>query len=167
MQQGKKDSSSDENGYRENVGIIICNSQYQLLWARRINRTGWQFPQGGVKNNENLEQAVYRELNEEVGLDQSDVKVLGMTTEWLYYEIPKEIRQQKCQQRPNYRGQKQRWFLLQLISSEDSIQLANSKKPEFDAWCWVDYWYPVEEIVAFKKAVYRKALTELENYLPK
>ena len=58
----------DEHGYRPNVGIIICNAMGQVLWARRIGQNAWQFPQGGIKRGESPEKALYRELQEEVGL---------------------------------------------------------------------------------------------------
>ena len=57
----------DSEGFRPNVGIVICNKQGQLLWAKRIGQSAWQFPQGGIKAEESLEQALYRELDEEVG----------------------------------------------------------------------------------------------------
>ena len=73
----------DEDGYRPNVGIILCNKQGDVLWARRIGQDAWQFPQGGIKDNESPEDALYRELAEEVGLKRQDVEVLGTTRGWL------------------------------------------------------------------------------------
>ena len=58
----------DSNGFRPNVGIIICNKLGQLLWAKRIKQDAWQFPQGGIKEAEPPEEALFRELSEEVGL---------------------------------------------------------------------------------------------------
>ena len=66
----------DAEGFRPNVGIVICNKLGQLLWAKRIGQSAWQFPQGGIKEEESLEQALYRELDEEVGLSESDVRIL-------------------------------------------------------------------------------------------
>ena len=153
----------DSNGFRPNVGIILCNGNGKLLWAKRIGQDAWQFPQGGIKRTETLEQALFRELNEEIGLGERDVEILHQTSGWLRYRLPKNyIRQQDG---PVCIGQKQKWFLLALQSDDDSVHLNKYGKPEFDDWCWVNYWHPVEQVINFKRDVYRKALTELESSL--
>ena len=81
----------DEDGYRPNVGIILCNKQGDVLWARRIGQDAWQFPQGGIKEFESPEDALYRELAEEVGLQKQDVEVLGSTRGWLRYRLPRRM----------------------------------------------------------------------------
>ena len=68
----------DSDGYRPNVGIILCNDRGEVLWARRCGRDGWQFPQGGINRGESPEQALYRELREEVGLAPDAVDALGI-----------------------------------------------------------------------------------------
>ena len=149
--------------YRPNAGIIIFNKEGNLLWCKRKTGDGWQFPQGGIKRTETPEQALFRELNEEIGLGQGDVEILHQTSGWLRYRLPKNyIRQQD---EPVCIGQKQKWFLLALQSDDDSVHLNRSGEPEFDDWCWVNYWHPVEQVINFKRDVYRKALTELESSL--
>tara|TARA_B100000287_G_C20516284_1_gene735130 strand:+ start:467 stop:967 length:501 start_codon:yes stop_codon:yes gene_type:complete len=151
----------DSNGFRPNVGIIICNKLGQLLWAKRIKQDAWQFPQGGIKEAETTEEALFRELSEEVGLCKDDVRILSQTSEWLKYRLPKPyIRQKKGR---TCIGQKQKWFLLGLQTEEGRVDLENTLQPEFDDWCWVNYWYPVNQVVDFKRGVYRKALIELEQ----
>lgn len=151
----------DSNGFRPNVGIIICNKLGQLFWAKRIKQDAWQFPQGGIKEAETTEEALFRELSEEVGLCKDDVRILSQTSEWLKYRLPKPyIRQKKGR---TCIGQKQKWFLLGLQTEEDRVDLENTLQPEFDDWCWVNYWYPVNQVVDFKRSVYRKALIELEQ----
>ena len=151
----------DSNGFRPNVGIIICNKLGQLLWAKRIKQDAWQFPQGGIKEAETTEEALFRELSEEVGLCKDDVRILSQTSEWLKYRLPKPyIRQRKGR---TCIGQKQKWFLLGLQAEEGRVDLENTLQPEFDDWCWVNYWYPVNQVVDFKRGVYRKALIELEQ----
>ena len=151
----------DSNGCRPNVGIIICNKLGQLLWAKRIKQDAWQFPQGGIKEAETTEEALFRELSEEVGLCKDDVRILSQTSEWLKYRLPKPyIRQRKGR---TCIGQKQKWFLLGLQTEEGRVDLENTLQPEFDDWCWVNYWYPVNQVVDFKRSVYRKALIELEQ----
>jgi putative (di)nucleoside polyphosphate hydrolase len=153
----------DAKGFRPNVGIILCNQDNKLLWARRIGQNAWQFPQGGIRKNESTEEALYRELHEEVGLEPEQVEIIGQTREWLRYRLPKHLL--RHDRKPLCIGQKQRWFLLRLIGNEGDVRLDRSDKPEFDHWCWVEYWQPLREVVAFKRDVYRSALKEFENLL--
>ena len=106
----------DFDGYRPNVGIVICNQKGQVFWAKRYNQNSWQFPQGGINPKETPEQAMYRELYEEVGLTANDVKIIYSSKHWLRYKLPKRLIRHDS--RPVCIGQKQRWFLLQLVSSE-------------------------------------------------
>ena len=149
----------DAEGFRANVGIIICNNQGQLLWTRRYGQTSWQFPQGGVNPGESAEQTMYRELYEEVGLEKDDVRILGSTQHWYKYRLPQRLIRQNSQ--PICIGQKQKWFLLQLVSEEEKINFAATDHPEFDGFIWVNYWYPIRHVVNFKRDVYRAALSEL------
>lgn len=150
----------DERGYRPNVGIILINKQGQLLYGKRVQQDVWQFPQGGIKSHETPQQALFRELKEEVGLKPQHVRVLGRTQDWLYYNLPDYL--QRKQQKPVCIGQKQIWFLIGFEAEDAHIQLNDHDTPEFDAWQWVDYWHPVQDVVAFKQLVYQQALTELE-----
>ncbi len=149
----------DAEGFRPNVGIIVCNQSGALLWARRIGQSSWQFPQGGIKAEEQPEQALYRELEEEVGLLPDHVEVLGRTRDWLRYRLPRRYlrRNSTCV------GQKQIWFMLQLTAGEGQIRLDMSGKPEFDHWEWVDYQTPVNQIIDFKREVYEDALQQLRG----
>ncbi len=151
----------DTEGYRSNVGIILCNSEGQLFWARRIGEDGWQFPQGGIQKNESPEQALYRELEEEVGLKAGDVELLGSTQGWLRYRLPKHMCRQQRNRARGFIGQKQIWFLLKLTASEGRVRLNTSAEPEFDHWRWVSPETTVKEVIDFKRAVYLKALEEL------
>lgn len=149
----------DTDGFRFNVGIILINNQNQVFWAKRVGLDAWQFPQGGMLSHETPEQAMYRELDEEIGLKPEDVKILGCTADWLYYRLPKHLIRYK--KRPLCIGQKQKWFLVKLQSVEDKIKLDQYSIPEFDDWQWVDYWYPLDEVINFKREVYSQALQEL------
>lgn len=150
----------DRQGFRANVGIILCNDVGKLFWARRVGENAWQFPQGGIQRDESPEQALYRELEEEVGLCRHDVKLLGRTARWLRYRIPKQFLRYRPRY-PRYVGQKQIWFLLRLVNSHADVCLDNCEKPEFDSWRWVNYEDTVNEVISFKRVVYRKALQEL------
>ena len=134
----------DFDGYRPNVGIVICNRKGQVLWAKRYGQNSWQFPQGGINDNESAEQAMYRELYEEVGLQPKDVKVLYASKHWLRYKLPKRLL--RYDSKPVCIGQKQRWFLLQLVGDEKNINMNTTKSPEFDGWRWVSFWYPVRQV---------------------
>ncbi|MGY0154808.1 RNA pyrophosphohydrolase [Edwardsiella tarda] len=151
----------DDDGYRPNVGIVICNRQGQVLWARRYGQNSWQFPQGGINAGETPEQAMYRELFEEVGLGRKDVKILASTRNWLRYKLPKRL--VRWDTKPVCIGQKQRWFLLQLQCNEAEINMQRSNTPEFDGWRWVSYWYPVRQVVSFKRDVYRRVMKEFSS----
>lgn len=152
----------DTEGYRPNIGIILANCYGQVLWARRVGQNAWQFPQGGIKRLEAPEDALYRELHEELGLEPHDVEVLGRTPDWLRYTLPKRYRR-NC--RPVCIGQKQVWFLLRLVSCESVVKLDCFEKPEFDAWRWVNYWQPMHQVIFFKRDVYRRALRYLAPLL--
>ena len=153
----------DSNGFRANVGIILCNQEHNLLWAKRIGQESWQFPQGGVKRHESLQQALFRELNEEVGLNRDDVEIIGSTRNWLRYRLPRYLI--RYHKRPLCIGQKQRWYLLRLTSNETRVCLDRTEQPEFESWRWVNYWHPLREVVFFKRKVYACALHELAPLL--
>lgn len=154
----------DADGFRPNVGIILSNDLGQVLWARRVGgRDAWQFPQGGIQSNESVEDALYRELFEEVGLSRTHVEILAQTSGWLHYRLPRRLRRHDSS--PGFKGQKQKWFLLRMLAEDALVQMDRSAKPEFDDWCWVSYWYPVGQVVDFKRDVYRLALKELAPHL--
>ena len=142
----------DPDGYRPNVGIVLMREDGQVFWARRVRRDGWQFPQGGMNTDETPVEAMYRELQEETGLLPEHVEVLGATPGWLRYRLPpRAIRH----------TEKQVWFLLRLTGDEAHVRLDETDTPEFDHWRWVDFWYPVEHVVMFKRGVYARALRHL------
>jgi putative (di)nucleoside polyphosphate hydrolase len=153
----------DPLGYRENVGIIVCNEIRHVVWCKRSGQDAWQFPQGGVQQDESIEQALFRELKEETGLDNHHVDIIACSKDWLRYRLPEKLIRKNCL--PKCIGQKQRWFLLKLQTDESYINLNRSKNPEFDKWRWVDYWHPLEEVVSFKRNVYERALKEFEPLL--
>jgi putative (di)nucleoside polyphosphate hydrolase len=151
----------DENGYRRNVGIAIVNEDKQVLIAKRRNENTWQCPQGGINKNEKPIDALYRELSEEVGLAKNDIKVLGQTKGWLYYDIPPKFRRKGSP----VIGQKQIWFLLKIKCPDSKIRLDTHDEIEFDQWRWIDYWETVDEVVSFKKETYQNALTTLASHV--
>jgi len=151
--------SIDEQGFRANVGIILTDGSGRVLIAGRRGRGGWQFPQGGIRPEESVEGAMFRELREEVGLTPADVALVGATSGWLRYRLPD--RYIRREQRPLCIGQKQRWFLLHLHCTLERLRFDTTDEPEFDRCRWVDYWRPVKEVIYFKRPVYVRALREL------
>lgn len=151
----------DPDGYRPNVGIVLMHGDGRVFWARRASRDGWQFPQGGMNTDETPLEAMYRELHEETGLAPHHVEVLEATPGWLRYRLPRRC--VRNGERPVCIGQKQVWFLLRLTGSEQEVRLDLTDKPEFDSWRWVDFWYPLEHVVNFKRRVYDQALRHLAS----
>jgi len=149
----------DPDGYRPNVGIVLMHPDGRVFWARRVQRDGWQFPQGGMRTDETPIEAMYRELREETGLRPEHVQVLGATPGWLRYRLPPGAIQRN--RRLVCIGQKQVWFLLQFDGQDDDLLLNAGETPEFDHWRWVDFWYPLEHVVMFKRGVYARALRHL------
>jgi putative (di)nucleoside polyphosphate hydrolase len=153
----------DRDGYRPNVGIILVNGRNEVFWGKRVREHSWQFPQGGIKRGESPEQAMFRELHEEVGLKPEHVRIIARTRDWLRYEVPDHWVRREW--RGHYRGQKQIWFLLRLVGRDTDVHLRATDHPEFDAWRWHDYWIPLDAVIEFKRDVYRQALDELSKHL--
>ena len=148
----------DKDGFRSKVAIVISNGQGKLFWAKRLGQNAWQFPQGGLDKGESVEEALYRELYEEVGLESGDVKIIQRTKKWLRYHIPAQM--QRKHSKPLCIGQKQKWFYLELTGETSKVRFDTTGTPEFDGWEWVNYWYPINSVVSFKRNVYRNALLE-------
>ncbi|MEN9946206.1 MAG: hypothetical protein RLZZ293_592 [Pseudomonadota bacterium] len=151
----------DKDGYRPNVGIILLSRDNKVFWGRRKGEYSWQFPQGGLAEDESLDDGMFRELNEELGLTAEHVEIIAHTTDWLYYNIPESW----IKHNSNYRGQKQIWYLLRFTGQDYQINLRNFIEQEFDAWRWINYWEPIDLVVKFKHNVYKQALTYLAQYI--
>lgn len=149
----------DKDGFRANVGIILSSADDTVFLGGRTRQKGWQFPQGGIQVNESPEEAMYRELEEEIGLKPDHVEVMGISQCWLRYELPRKYVRHNV--KPVCIGQKQQWFLLRLTAGEGRLCLDTTDAPEFDRWRWVDFWHPIQEVIYFKRKVYFQALSEL------
>ena len=108
---------------------------------------------------------MYREVYEEVGILSNNIEIIGRSKNWIKYDVPKKYVNNYWQGR--YRGQKQIWFLLKFNGNEKMIDLNTHSSPEFDAWRWEKFWFPLEEVVNFKKEAYSKALNELWQFMDK
>ena len=130
-----------------------------------MHQHAWQFPQGGIQRGETPQDAMFRELEEEIGLARPHVRILGRTRDWMRYEVPEQWMRRVKDGNAGYRGQKQIWFLLRMVGRDCDVRLRASGHPEFDAWRWHDYWVPLEAVIDFNRDVYRQALQELHRYL--
>ena len=63
----------DRHGFRANVGIVLTRSSGELFLGGRVGGRGWQFPQGGVNRGERVEEALFRELTEEIEIGRAHV----------------------------------------------------------------------------------------------
>lgn len=152
----------DPKKYRKNVAIIILNREKVLFCRRKksyYEREAWQLPQGGVEENEDLETAVHREVEEETGI--SDAKILGRTADFIYYDWPKSIPRQSALN--DYIGQRQIYFVVQ-VQDQALSQLKESD--EFDKFEWASIQQVLEKVVPFKRPVYEQAFNELKELLP-
>ena len=154
----------DREGFRPNVGIILFNRDRRVFWGKRTRSQSWQFPQGGIDRGETPDQAMFRELHEEIGLLPGHVRIVARTRDWLRYEVPDNFVRRDS--RGHYRGQKQLWYLLQFLARDCDFDLHTTGHPEFDDWRWNDYRVPLDEVIEFKRAVYASALEELALFLP-
>lgn len=147
--------------YRSNVAIIVIK-QGKVLLLERIGKQGnWQFPQGGIDAGEDPEAAMWRELIEETGIDKKHCEIRGRTSDYIYYDLPKKyLSRTKLKQ---FKGQKQIWFLVELLADDSVMDLNNSTdaKPEFQSWQWSSYWSGIHQAIDFKREVYRQAMVEM------
>ena len=145
--------------YRANVGALLFNKAGLVLIARRADMPnaegaagGWQLPQGGVDDGENLRVAVLRELAEEIGTAKAEI--IEEHPAWLTYDFPPELEAAGFRIAKKYRGQKQKWFALRFTGTDADIRLDADPHPEFDAWRWAR----IDELPAlavdFKRAIY-------------
>ncbi|HLS80325.1 MAG TPA: RNA pyrophosphohydrolase, partial [Steroidobacter sp.] len=107
----------DADGFRANVGIVLMRDDRRVFLGGRAGGRGWQFPQGGVLRDEHPQEALFRELKEEIGLEPEDVELIAGTRSWLRYRLPKQYVRRNSD--PVCIGQKQRWYLLRLVGSEE------------------------------------------------
>lgn len=149
----------DQHGYRPNVGIILTNPLKQVFWGKRLGQHSWQFPQGGINRGESPREAMFRELWEELGLFENQVRIISRTEDWLRYDVPDRWIRRDL--RGIYKGQKQIWFLLEFLGKNKDINLKATNHPEFEAWKWNDYWVPLSQVIDFKRGVYKETLKEL------
>ncbi len=144
--------------YRPCVGIMLLNDQGLIFTGERLDKpNAWQMPQGGIDTGETEKVAALRELEEEIGVSPEQVDILNHTENWVYYDLPDDLLGKVWG--GQFRGQKQKWFLMQLKTGDDAINI-NGQHPEFSKWKWSNHSELIAEIVPFKRDIYIRILSE-------
>ena len=141
--------------YRPCVGVMLVNAEGKAFVGKRIdNKEGdwWQMPQGGVDDGEDIEPAMLREVEEEVGAKPKHLQIVAKLPQELFYDLPPELHGKLWSGK--YKGQRQTWFLVRFTGEDSDIDLNAHKHPEFCEWKWVDPELLPELIVPFKREVY-------------
>ena len=157
MTGGMTPEDIDRLPYRPCVGIVLANPAGQVFAGQRIDSEvpAWQMPQGGIDKGEEALDAALRELREETGVPRDLVRVEAQTPDWVYYDLPGHLLGKVWKGR--FRGQKQRWFLMRFLGTDDDIVI-ETEHPEFSEWAWIAPDELVEAIVPFKRDVYRQVM---------
>ena len=149
--------------YRRCVGMMILNNKNEILVGRRLDHPSgyWQMPQGGIDLDEKPEEAVWREMMEEIGTNNASL--IHTSKYWLNYKIPKDTLE-KLPWGNTYIGQTQKWFLFRFTGQDSDVNVSTSN-PEFSEWKWSKYESLVDSIVPFKRELYRKIINEFKSIL--
>jgi len=151
--------------YRKCVGMMILNQNNEILIGRRIDQPSgyWQMPQGGIDENEVPQEAVWREMMEEIGTNNAEL--IYESSQWLNYEIPVEILE-TLPWGNIYIGQTQKWFVFQFTGKDNDINVG-TENPEFSDWKWSNHNTLTDNAVPFKRDLYKKILEEFKNLFQK
>ncbi|MBL6621070.1 MAG: RNA pyrophosphohydrolase [Rickettsiales bacterium] len=153
---------NNDSKYRKCVGALILNKKNKIFAARRIDKfeNAWQMPQGGIDDNEDYEDALFREVKEETSI--SSIEIIAKYPKLLKYDIPDNLR--PIFWSGKYRGQIQQWFLCKFIGNDSEINI-NTAMAEFQEWAWQDSEFITANIVDFKRHIYQSLFTYWQNYL--
>ena len=151
------------NKYRKCVGMMILNSNKEILVGRRLDHPSgyWQMPQGGIDDDENPKEAVWREMSEEIGTNKAEL--IKISNQWINYDIPYETLK-TLPWGQKYIGQTQKWFAFNFLGEDSDINVGTDN-PEFSEWKWSGMDLIVDSIVPFKRDVYSKILEEFKDLL--
>ena len=149
--------------YRKCVGMMILNANKEILVGRRLDHPSgyWQMPQGGIDDDENPKEAVWREMLEEIGTNKAEL--IKISNQWINYDIPPETLK-TLPWGHQYIGQTQKWFAFDFLGKDSDINVGTDS-PEFSEWKWSRMNSIVDSIVPFKRDVYSKILKEFKDLL--
>ncbi len=151
--------------FRPNVGLAVFHRDGMVFLGKRFGAEGpyqWQMPQGGVDDGETPRQAALRELEEEIGVPPALVDLLEETEDWIYYELPTDIRKQ-MKHRGRYIGQKQKWFAFRFKGRDADIRL-DAHSPEFSDWRWGSLEAAPDLVIPFKRSTYEEVARRFKKY---
>ena len=146
-----------EAKYRFSVGFMLVNAQKKVFLGKRCwpkdSPYRFQMPQGGIQEGETPEQAMWREMHEEIGLGPDAVKIIACSKDWLSYDLPKVMQ-------TSIVGNKQKWFLCLFMGDDKDVFLSNEKKPEFCGFRWSAPKKVPYLAIPFKRHLYKQVVTE-------
>ncbi len=149
----------NEPHYRASIGFMMIDSRKKVFLGRRCwpkdSPYRYQMPQGGIEPGETPEEALWREMFEEIGLTKQNVQLLAESKEWLTYDLPQRMR-------TSIDGNKQKWFLLYFSGKQEDLKFDNERRPEFCGARWVPPKKVPYLVIPFKKSVYRRVLEEFK-----
>lgn len=151
------------NKYRKCAVIVVRKDNLLFVGERRDIKNAWQFPQGGVNDDETFEDAAKRELLEETGI--FNIEYVKSTVQIYKYDFPRYLHSHMINKYGplKYLGQQQKFCLFNFVGNEKEINV-NQPHPEFVKWKWDSVENIINNIVSFKRDIYRDALNELNLY---
>lgn len=158
-----KNADDDGIAYRPCVGIALFNAAGRIFVGERLDNPGaWQMPQGGIDPDEDLTQAFFREMKEEIGTDKADI--IRIHDRKLRYRLPPHLEGRLWNGR--WGGQEQTWIAARFTGTDADIDIAAHDPPEFGAWQWVALDEVLDLIVPFKRNTYREVIAAFSGLLP-
>jgi len=147
--------------YRSGIGLMIRNDDKRIFMGERLDNPGhFQMPQGGIDSGEDLKSAVFRELYEETGI--RNAVIIAEMEEWLHYDFPEDWRKRLFN--GQYKGQRQKWFLLDFTGDDNEIDLTAHAEQEFSSYQWTPAATIPALAIDFKKHTYERVLSDFLHY---
>lgn len=158
----------DLSTYRRGVGLMIVNDQKKVLVGKRVRFVDdidhvnglklWQMPQGGIRENETEEAAMWREMKEEIGTNHGKIESCAKCL--LHYDFPVKL---SNNWRNRYCGQVLRWFLIRFLGSDQDINV-HQEHAEFSSWKWVEVEELIDLVINFKQQLYKDVVEMFSWY---
>jgi len=151
--------TKDTMTYRQSIGFMMFDARKRVFLGKRCwpkdSLYRFQMPQGGIEPGETPEQALWREMYEEIGLTPDKAEIVAESKEWLIYDLPQNMR-------TSIDGNKQKWFLVYFKGESKDFVFTNEKHPEFCGVRWVQPKKVPYLVIPFKRKVYHQVLNEFK-----